>query len=1322
MAEEAAGKGRRPLRIGKYEVLSRIASGGMGSVYRARDVKLNREVALKILSHEMASRPVMLERFRREAQAALKLRHENIVAIYDFDDFNGTHYIAMELVEGEDLHALISRQGKLEPEEARQIMLQATRALDHAHRAGIVHRDIKPSNFLIARREGKLLVKLTDLGLARIVTDEETPLTREHTTVGTVDYMAPEQGKDSKAADIRSDIYSLGCTFFHMLAGVCPFPEGSIVERLYAHAQAEPPSIRVLNPRVPANFAAILGKMLAKDPRERYQTPADLLRDLQHPEKVETYMGRTERLAGLADLAAEEAAPRRGKSQRTEQEEWEDDPADRAQDEAGAADGGSDRAEEEDDFDDQSAADEHAVEEEVVASRRWGRKRFRDDEIDGGDTDEDAAEGTAEQGGRAGLQLPSWSLAAAGAAGLILVGAVLWSQLGSSGGKGKDNQAPPETPQTPVAVVEMPPGQDKQGNKAGGEDSQVETLPFPREEKTADSPFTKSAALVGPPAPELPLLFPAAGASERVTLDKQILGPFMKKSTLATPSGAAVLRVSRLARDDGFASLPEALLKSTGPTVIEIHDQGPLFVPPLPTLRARDITLRAAKGFRPLLVWDVPTRPGGEGDATPAAWLSMVGGTLTLEGIDFALRWPDSAATAPTVWFHLHDTPFEARACTFTAAGRHPGSIVLAQVEGSGKIFGTTPATTPATSDNADAAESNAAAASFTGVPLRFSNCYLRGQDLALLNTSGNTVDLLLENCLVATAEPALIRLSGAGEARHTVRLVRSTLVTGQTFLRYLPTDKKAGQRRLQVLAWDTVLARGLGATLQGDMIDLGAASAATMAWHATNCAYAGWKRLLVASDKTIPSGAIQAWRQHWQAKADGERDFADTWPPQWPGEPEGLGAAAYYTGGTPLGFRATRGTGALGCDLARLPPEPRLWLPRTYDRYPLPPMPLPEVTRAPAIPNPGDGLYHGEFVDLASTDLGELLHARLQNAAPGPRIVLHLLGKGKQTTSPIKIKGVRNLVLYCEADQTDEPLTLSANPRSLLDRGALIEAEDCRLELINVRLVLENKRLAPTPRWLLHLRGGELLLTRCYLEGPLDKLPDVYEGLIRIDPSADSEQASPFVAVQDSVLLSGKQLIDFRVAPGRFRASGSVLLAPDEALRLSSAASPDAPVHLVWERCTCAFRKPFFACSSPSALDANGAALILQANANYFVAPFADAAPQAAVLGLDELALERGWLLWQGKGNAYDARLTHFLLAPGAPPRKQTLHDWRQLWGPPAEQNPVRAEPAKTARYFTLDPLTWNLLELPPALRAASGPPAHGADLFRLGLITKKK
>jgi serine/threonine protein kinase len=270
-------------QIGRYQPVSRVATGGMGAVYKAVDLESGENVALKVLSPEWTSKPVLLRRFELEAMHGRQLgKHPHVVGFVEAGESGGFHFLALEFVEGIDLKEYITAQTQLDVGEAQEIITQAARAIAHLHEHGITHRDIKPSNFLVSHREGRPYVKLIDLGLARnSEDDEECRVTRPGTTLGTVDYIAPEQARDSGSADVRSDIYALGCTWFHMLAGQPPFPEGNITERILQHIEAEPPDIRALNPAVPEAMADILKRMLAKNPADRYQTPAALLRDLE---------------------------------------------------------------------------------------------------------------------------------------------------------------------------------------------------------------------------------------------------------------------------------------------------------------------------------------------------------------------------------------------------------------------------------------------------------------------------------------------------------------------------------------------------------------------------------------------------------------------------------------------------------------------------------------------------------------------------------------------------------------------------------------------------------------------------------------------------------------------------------------------------------------------------------------------------------------------------------------------------------------------------------------------------------------------------------
>jgi serine/threonine-protein kinase len=268
------------VRIGAYQILAPIAKGGMSVVYRALDTARQRETALKIMLPELTIKPNLMERFQREGRLGAKLQHENIVRVYESGERFGINFMALELVQGIDLDYYLEQKGRLPPSDAIKLIGQAARALSHMHDKKIVHRDIKPANFILAQPNGQSCMKLIDLGLAREKNDDELRIARAGTALGTVDYMAPEQAKDSTAADVRSDIYSLGCTWYELLAGRPPFPDGDLAEKIQQHAEIEPPDVRQFNPPTTVAMVKTLQRMMAKDPTCRYQTPAELLQDL----------------------------------------------------------------------------------------------------------------------------------------------------------------------------------------------------------------------------------------------------------------------------------------------------------------------------------------------------------------------------------------------------------------------------------------------------------------------------------------------------------------------------------------------------------------------------------------------------------------------------------------------------------------------------------------------------------------------------------------------------------------------------------------------------------------------------------------------------------------------------------------------------------------------------------------------------------------------------------------------------------------------------------------------------------------------------------
>ncbi|MBI3822703.1 MAG: serine/threonine protein kinase [Planctomycetes bacterium] len=328
------------LKLGPFVLLERIGEGGMGQVFKARQTMLQRVVALKVIRKECLHNPKVIKRFQREIRAAGQLSHPHIVRAYDADQINGAYYIAMEYIDGVDLNRLVKENGPLAVDQACEYIRQAALGLQHAFERGMVHRDIKPANLLVtravasdrrrssgliqrplnldARRSSSVLprvdlaehypwgiVKILDMGLARctdpLTGQAGTHLTQIGTVMGTPEYIAPEQARDSHTSDVRADLYSLGCTLYFLLTGQPPFPVGTLTEKLLQHQLDEPQAAGPVRRKrllawkgtqgpanvskemleLPTQVEQVLSRLLAKRPEDRHQTPAELANELQ---------------------------------------------------------------------------------------------------------------------------------------------------------------------------------------------------------------------------------------------------------------------------------------------------------------------------------------------------------------------------------------------------------------------------------------------------------------------------------------------------------------------------------------------------------------------------------------------------------------------------------------------------------------------------------------------------------------------------------------------------------------------------------------------------------------------------------------------------------------------------------------------------------------------------------------------------------------------------------------------------------------------------------------------------------------------------------
>ncbi len=304
----------RGFTVGKYKLLERVGVGGMGQVFLCEHLFMKRRVAVKILPPAKAEQPAALGRFYREARAAGQLEHPNIVRTHDIDQDGNLHYIVMEYVDGSNLLDMVKKHGPMPAPRAAHYIRQTALGLQYSFDNGLIHRDIKPGNILVDRHG---TAKLLDMGLARFYQDQSDMLTIKYDdkiVLGTADYVAPEQVANSHAVDVRADIYALGGSLYFLLAGHPPFPTGTVSQKLLWHRTKDPTPLRQVRPDVPDGLAAVVAKMMHKDPAQRYQTPVEVAVELERWAAADAPVPTEAELPALSKAARDPAADREAAS------------------------------------------------------------------------------------------------------------------------------------------------------------------------------------------------------------------------------------------------------------------------------------------------------------------------------------------------------------------------------------------------------------------------------------------------------------------------------------------------------------------------------------------------------------------------------------------------------------------------------------------------------------------------------------------------------------------------------------------------------------------------------------------------------------------------------------------------------------------------------------------------------------------------------------------------------------------------------------------------------------------------------------------------
>jgi hypothetical protein len=1239
MPAQPPGRGtRRSLRIGPYVVEAPLSLGTLGSAYRAADPAGGRTVALKVLPPEIAGSIAARDRFQREAHRARKVRSPHLVNVLDFGDASGTWYLALEFVEGPTLAEYVRRHGALDGGAARDVVVQAARAMALLHREGLVPRDLSPDNFRVTSgpdADGRIGVKLCDLGLLR-------------------------RPDDDSPADPRAALSALGSTIWFLLTA----------------RENGTPDLGSLGGDVPDDFRAVLRRLLARRSEERYPTPAALLESLGEEEPS----GKEE--------AVEPAAPEPAAVELLEGDDDRDAVAVLA---AG--------------LDDEAPP----VRKPIAAPRKAMRRRDDPVEVEekpappqrvGPTEDEDTATGEAPAPSGAGSR-KALVIGAAVFGGVLIVGAVIvLFALQSPDEKPRQNQVgrgPDPRPTVNSTSLSSEKSDDPGPKKP------------PEPEKGPEPPPT--------PVAGLPALYVPAVPLDPEKLAEEFAIP--AEAAPKVPADAPVFRVMRMPQSgtdagpvfDSIAAACAAVPEGKW-GVVEVRDNGPLMEGPI-SVSGRNVQVRAAPGFAPLIVWDVartrselrtgkPPPAPPPGDQTP--FLTMDKGTLLLDGVHLAVSWPEHQLGSPCL-VRVSGGNLAATDSTFSVAGKPRGTCTAVRFEGGAKHA------------------------------CRLLRCCARGARLTALDVPASGADVTIDGSLFVGGEPPVLSVAAgpSPQTATTVRVLRSTLVGRDTLLRVVPAPAVPAEPALHWLGRDSLLWRS-AEIAGGTMVDLPRdAGPNAMTWRAVNCLYAGWQTLLSGKEPLAGSDAL-AWRVRWNL-LEGDVTQALAWARAMPADPAEAPPSVYRPQPGTTAFAAISGPGALGCDLPRLAWVRSRWIDLSAERALAGEVEALVTSVPPPIPEAADEFYHGERLDLDRTDLGAYLRDVQKSRKLAPTVVLYLRGTGLRRTSPVRAEKT-NLVIYFEPQaEGTEPLILEPDPTAAPNGKGLFEVAHGNLSILGGDVRCPDFKTALLPPHLVTVKDGNLSLSGTRLQGPLTQPPPGHVGLVRIEGTGSAARGTFFSAsLERCTLLSGAFVLDMAGAGVRADVRQSLCVSTDRAVALRGDApikeAGDGAAHLNVEftatHTTFAAREAvFYLPGGETGADGKAAPpsvvadpVLVQTKDCAFLNPFASkdgmAAP-AVLLAYREGTLQRGALCWQADGNVYDRRLhAYAALADGdgkpvRPDRPQPYAIWERVWGS-ADQGAILDVPLKAT--LNLQKPALDRLALPTQSVLLSKP---GADFSKL-------
>ena len=1265
----AEGAPAQAKQIGKYQLVKKLGQGGMGAVYLAFDTVLKRQVALKVLPRDKAENPTLVRRFKSEAQAAAHLDHPNIIAVHDSGEANGYLFIALEFVDGTDLANMVSKRGVLPVKRSIEVIKQATQALQHAAAHKIVHRDIKPANLMI-RRDG--MVKLADMGLARIIDEgADTSITRTGTTVGTVDYMSPEQARDSKAADIRSDIYSLGCAWYYLLTGSPPFPEGGVTNKLHAHFKTPFPDPRDKNPQVPEAVSAVMRRMTEKDPARRYQTPAELLLELKEIQEG------GDRVSNQILSDSPTPATRIGSKRGTRRSESDEVPAG------------------------------ETVEELALPSRRSRKISASQLPVNGGgQRDEDCGEGWAE-----------WKtkLTFYGTAAVVLVAllsGITWRalQMNSTVDSGDPTLTEDQLARSRDALA-------KQGKSISGsseaQGANADTLPAPGRvedknrrvgEEEGEGEGEEPTKVAGSPkAVEMsPGSKQVGGGNENEFFGgSQGMGPGspsanrrQREERAALPRWARELPQvpnRQLVVDPGsneanvYRSVNQALddLPAEGARII-VAGTGPFPVKPTQIEGRGRVLIEAARPEdRPLLVLLEP-----EGPAVHAL-LKFVNTSLELRNVHFAATVSDYDTLPNDAFLHVTGGDLLARGCSFSAHGIPHKSMAALRI--SAGDAPSSAAAVPATVGKSQS--STGTPSSNDDVPRQkvlVTDCLVRGHKLSAIWSEAPLADLVVhDSLLVSGSAPALHLDAGALTpelVRQRLTVVASTVVSNTAAVDYShPTGEEWKCSITSINALFGSPAGEPGSTLFQLAVPAGIQARSSLGknltWSSTASTAPGWKMLVRVIQQDAPEANLATSLTQWNllfGKDSGATDKSfplRSWPATAVIQPWELPVSQFDRAtlrqvGVEL---EVAGGGPPGCAVGELsaPSLVQLDAVAIQGRRPVAPPGL-----------LGSGGVAGTIkVDLNKQDLGAVLAS--SQLTTGTTVIAS--GHGVCQTSPIAIRQAWIRLRFMQ--MPGKPLVLVPHERKQAagENDAIITVTQGGLDLQGAALnIAAPGYRGALPRWLISAFDSDLVVRNCRLQGSLNDTGNQRKGLVQFRrlESPTAPQARPFQAeplaylwLEDCQLVGNGRLIDADVAQRVVHLRRSIALSRNTVLNLvlSESAGLEGTVDL--SQCTFSAGETYLALENPLVGGSGQTRLKFFSDRCVFGPNIGvgDQSRPLTLLSAPAHALAGGQLQWWEMLNGYSTDVECFLRdSANEPERQEFTTTWIARWTAPNCLSPL--------------------------------------------------